>query len=197
MAVITTTTVYTAGGRWFTLYVLQVVPFIVWLGIVPRAYKRVNGSYKEVTVKKTLLSETPFTYNLCVCVCVCVCVCADNIELMVVPGDQTTDKGGHILVPCVSVSIGADVNATLTWTRRKPGSQESRGDSELLTNTTDRVTIFHTREERASGVVIMKSVLHLGCVEFEDEGAYSCHVASTALNKTVEFLVDVKGMDPV
>ena len=116
---------------------------------------------------------------------------------MVVPGDQTIGKGEDILVPCVSVSIGADINTTVTWTRRKPGSQGLRGDSELLTNATDRVSIFHTREERASGVVIIKSVLHLGCVEFDDKGIYSCHVASTAVNKTAEFLVDVKGMEPM
>ena len=30
----TTTTVYTVGRRWFTLYIVQAVPLIYWLGIV-------------------------------------------------------------------------------------------------------------------------------------------------------------------
>ena len=149
----------------------------------------------KTTLSKFIKPHSLIT-SVCVYVCVCVCVCVtDKVELLVVPGDQTIGKGEDILLPCVSVSIGANVSTALTWTRRKPGSQGSRGDDEILTNTTDRVTIFHTREERASGAVVMKSVLHLGCVEFEDKGTYSCHVASTAVNKTVDFLVDVKGMD--
>ena len=112
---------------------------------------------------------------------------------MVAPGDQTAGKGENIFVPCVAVSIGADISTSITWTRRKLGSQGSRGESEVLTNRTDRVSIFHTVEERPNGVVVVRSVLEIGCVDLEDAGVYSCHSVSTSFNKTAEFLINVKG----
>ena len=70
---------------------------------------------------------------------------------------------------------------------------ERRGGSEELASGKDRVTIFNTREHRENGVVVIKSILHVSCVELEDMGRYSCHANNAAVNKTADFLLNVKG----
>ena len=120
--------------------------------------------------------------------------------MAVVPDDQTVAKGESIFLPCAAMSIpgsddsnSSDDTISITWTRRKPGTQVARGKSEELTNGTERVSISLTEEQRGKGIVVVTSILKIGCLEFEDKGIYSCHVTNGAVNKTEEFDVDVKG----
>ena len=122
------------------------------------------------------------------------CFVADEVEFLLVPYDETADKGGSIFIPCVAVSVASKSSASISWSRRKPGISQPRGESEELTNGTDRVTIYSTKKQRENGVVIIKSILHLGCLELKDAGRYSCHATNAAINKTADFLLNVKGM---
>ena len=115
--------------------------------------------------------------------------------MMVVPDDQTVAKGHSVFLPCVATIVGnsSNLSTSITWTRRKPDTQATRGKGEELKNDMDRVSVFFKEEKRASGVVVVRSILQLGCMQFEDEGIYSCHVENAAMNKTAEFDIEVKG----
>ena len=121
-------------------------------------------------------------------------MCTDEIELMVAPSDQTADKGGDIFLPCIALSQYTDGSTTITWRRRIQESEEGENEFEELKNTTKRVSIFHTEEQQGSGYVLIRSILHLGCLDDGDVGMYSCHVANAAtVTKMANFIIDVQG----
>lgn len=116
---------------------------------------------------------------------------ADELELLVAPDDQTAAKGQTIYLSCAAVGISSNRSVSkITWKRSKP---VSRGKADELTNATERVAVYHMEEERENGVFIVKSILELSCLEFEDAGMYSCHATDTVINRTAEFGVTIEG----
>lgn len=113
---------------------------------------------------------------------------------MVVPSDHTIVKGEGILLPCVVLSQHTDGSTTVTWKRER---RKLNGENEVeeLKNTTKKVAIIQREERRGSGgFVLIRSILHLGCVDEGDVGMYSCHVANSEVTKTADFTIDIKGI---
>ena len=123
--------------------------------------------------------------------CVCVCLCAGVIEMLVAPSDQTVNKGDGIFLPCVVLSQHTDGVTTVTWKRNR--KQDGENSAEELKNTTKKVTVFQSEEQKGKGHTLIRSILYLGCVSEEDVGTYSCHVANNDATKTTSFMIDITG----
>ena len=117
-----------------------------------------------------------------------VCVCADEIELIVVPSDQIVAKGEGIFLPCVALSQYTDGSTSVSW-RRHRAPKEGVNEVEELKNTVKKVSIFHTEEQRGNGSLLIRSILHLGCLDEDDAGVYSCHVEKAAATKSAKFII--------
>ena len=96
-------------------------------------------------------------------------------------------------MPCIAVSLDTNSSIAITWRRSKGGTL--RGGSEPLTDDMERVSVFNSEEQRENGVIIVRSILQLGCLELEDAGIYSCQATNAAINKTADFLINVNGMN--
>lgn len=113
--------------------------------------------------------------------------------MIVVPSDQTITKGESIFLPCVMLSQHTDGSTTVTWKRERRVNGENV--VEELKNTTKKVAIIQREEQRGSGgYILIRSTLHLGCVDEVDVGTYSCQVANAGATKTANFMIDIKGI---
>lgn len=113
-----------------------------------------------------------------------------EIEMMVVPSDQTVDKGESIFLPCVVLSQHTDGSTKVTWKRNR--KLDGENSVEELKNTTKKVAIFQREEQKGNGYVLIRSTLYLGCMDEEDIGMYSCHATNANIMKTSNFMIDIR-----
>lgn len=99
------------------------------------------------------------------------------------PSSHTLPVNRSLSLPCVAYTPITHASLTfVTW---------STGTTDLFNSS--KVTIHESYEERG-GVVFIRSILLISCVEVEDTAQYACHVMANGQQTTAEFTVIVQGI---